>query len=208
MRAFAFKKGFAREITEEDACYWHLLADIDTAGTDAQVAAMNWKEPLERDFADSHRRGRVGYQEVLDQNPLARPRSFSHFLKSFRAQGSDIIYPTIRRVYKKQAKRDLARDAMWQLLERVPHLLLYSAGWLHEIYYRAVRESNFSPKGKPGTLDLWCAVYLPHCDALVTNDRGQCRALRMLNVLSKRMPPTPVKTRVLMYRRFRAEILG
>lgn len=209
IRAFAFpRKGFTAEIGDEDAAVWNLLTDPDAAGVAEQSSYLEWKEKLERDFTDSHRRARDGYQAMIEQNPTLRPRSFSHILKAYREQGADAVYATIKHVYKNEARRDLARDAMWRLLERVPHLLLYSAGWLHEIFHRAVRESHYSAKGKPGTLDLWCAVYLPHCDILVTRDRGQYKALRILNALSRRMPPTTTRTRVSTYNRFRREILA
>ena len=92
--------------------------------------------------------------------------------------------------------------------EILPQWPLYLAGWGHEMFARAIRSSNYGIRGKPGTLDLWCAIYLPICDRFVTNDDGQYRALRVLNVLNKRFFETPTKTHVLRYERFKEELAG
>jgi hypothetical protein len=94
------------------------------------------------------------------------------------------------------------------MFEIVPQWPLYLAGWGHEMFARAIRRSNYGAKGKPGALDLWCAIYLPVCDRFVTNDDGQYRALRLLNVLNKRFFETPTKTQVLRYHRFKAEVFA
>jgi hypothetical protein len=196
-------------ITGEDAPFWHLLEDPQNAGPAEQAEALTWKESLEGPFKDAHREGRSSFQELFERDPASRPRSVSDLIRFFMdlGKGGEAMYGVVKGIFKKETGQFLSRDAMWRLFLMVPHWPLYLSGWGHEMFMRAIRLSHYGPKGKPGTLDLWCAVYLPHCDAMVTNDRGQYRALRLLNVLSKRRPPRSPRTRVLTYHRFRRELL-
>jgi hypothetical protein len=197
-------------ITSEDAPFWQLLNHPEDAGAAEQAEALAWKDSLEVPFKEAHREGRPSFQELFERDPSSRPRSVSDLIRSFadRSKGGGAMYDVVRQIFKKETGTFLSRDAMWRLFLMVPHWPLYLAGWGHEMFTRAMRLSHYGPKGKPGSLDLWCAVYLPHCDEMVTNDKGQYRALRLLNVLSKRVPPGVSRTRVLTYQRFRREIIG
>jgi hypothetical protein len=150
------------------------------------------------------------FQVHFDDDPESRPRSVAHLLRTFRNKESGPLYEFVKTLYKKQTGQHLSIDAMWRLFEAAPFWPLYLAGWAHEMFKRAIRESKYGPKGKPGALDLWCAVYLPICDVFVTNDKGQYHAIRVLNVLSKRLPPGSfsARTQVLRYARFREELLN
>ena len=67
-----------------------------------------------------------------------------------------------------------------------------------------MQESGYGHKGKAGTIDLSCAVYLPFCDRFVTAaDVGQREALRLINVHNSRVP----RTRVISYDDFRGRLL-
>jgi hypothetical protein len=63
--------------------------------------------------------------------------------------------------------------------------------------------TRYSASRSPGGADLSQAVYLAFCDIFVTSDLPQYRALRMLNVLVKKM-----NTRVVRYEVFRSEMLS
>jgi len=203
-RAFAKgKKKLAITITQDDSPLWAVVNDPSQAGTEQQAEALQWKRSLEDSFLQSHRDARDSLRDTLSWSPQSRPRSAGMLIKSFREEG-DSLYGLVKEVFRKETSQYLSRDAMWQLFKRAPEWPLFLAGWGHEIFARVLQESRYGPKGKPGTLDLWCAVYLPVCDVFVTNDNGQHRALRLLNVLSSRIgdPPMP-KTRVLKYVAFR-----
>jgi predicted nucleic acid-binding protein len=204
----AFAKGklsLTVTITDEDSTFWWLMDDPASANGIRQVEALRWKESLERPFIDAHREARPAFQSLFNDPTTPPPRSVAQLLRSFRQQDG-AIYEFLKRFYKKETGRYLSRDTMWRMFDVLPMWPLYLAGWGHEMFARAIRTSNYGIKGKPGTLDLWCAIYLPICDRFVTNDKGQYRALRLLNVLNKRFFETPTKTHVLGYGRFKEEL--
>jgi hypothetical protein len=207
----AFAKGkmtLTATIKQEEAPTWWFLNDSTLAGSQEQQEALLWKKNLEDEFLAAHRSARDEFQELLAQAPASRPRSPGQFIKSFRTN-SDALYTVVSDIFKKETRQRLSRDAMWQLFKRAPQWPLFLAGWGHEIFARALQASNYGPRGKPGTADLWFAVYLPVCDIFVTNDNGQHRALRLLNVFSRRLSNRPApKTRVLKYHRFRRILLS
>jgi hypothetical protein len=207
-------KAFARgklsltvTITDEDSAFWWLMDDPTSANGIRQVEALRWKESLERPFIEAHREARPAFQSLFNDPTTPPPRSVAQLLRSFRQQDG-AIYEFLKRFYKKETGRYLSRDTMWRMFDVLPMWPLYLAGWGHEMFARAIRTSNYGIRGKPGTLDLWCAIYLPICDRFVTNDDGQYRALRLLNVLNKRFFETPTKTHVLRYHRFKEELVA
>ena len=104
-------------------------------------------------------------------------------------------------MYKEFTGVDLPCEKVREFLSDIPHWSLYLAGWAHAIYHRAIRDANYGTRLKPGTIDLWCAVYLPSCHIFVTDDGPQRRALRLINVFN------PRKTRILSYKEFRKRLL-
>jgi hypothetical protein len=204
--AHAFSKGkkaLTGTITPEEGPSWWFINNPSLADAEAQREAFKWKQSIEDPFRDIHRSARDEFQGILASNPGLMPRSPGHSIKMFK-ENSEALYAIVKDVFKRETRQHLSRDAMWQLFYRAPQWPLFLAGWAHESFERALQSSNYSPKGKPGALDLWHAVYLPMCDIFVTRDVGQHRALRLLNVLSRRLTdrPTP-KTKVLMYHAFR-----
>jgi predicted nucleic acid-binding protein len=206
-RAFAKgKKSLTITISREDAPFWWLMDDPASASDEEQKQALRWKESLEQPFIEAHRDARPAFQSLFSDAETP-PRSVAQLLRSFKQQDT-AIYDFLKRFYKKETGRYLSRDAMWRMFEILPQWPLYLAGWGHEMFARAICKSNYGIKGKPGALDLWCAIYLPLCDRFVTNDVGQYRALRLLNVLNKRFFETRTRTHVLSYAHFKAELLA
>jgi hypothetical protein len=184
---------------------WWILEDGSRAGDAEQAEAYQWMRSLEDPFIETHRKARDEFYQLWATRPGERPSSPGRLIKTFE-QNADGLYGLVKHVFKKETGQHLSQDAMWRLFYIAPEWPLYLAGWAHEIFQRVLQPSNYGPKGKPGTLDLWCAVYLPICDVLVTNDNGQHRALRLLNVLSRRRAGRP-KTRVLKYETFRRRLI-
>jgi hypothetical protein len=200
------KRALTVTITREEAPTWWFVNDASLAGQNEQAEAFQWMRALEDPFLQSHRDARAALQKVLTQSAQSWPRSASELIRHFRK--SDHLYSLVKDLFRRETGEFLSRDAMWRLFQLAPQWPLYLAGWAHEMFARVFQTSHYGPKGKPGTLDLWCAVYLPLCDALVTNDKGQYRALRLLNVLSRRVGDRPMpKTRVLKYAAFRRTLM-
>jgi hypothetical protein len=72
------------------------------------------------------------------------------------------------------------------------------------MYAGAVQDENYSPRKNAGTIDLWFAVHLAHCDVFVTNDLAQFKALRVINAIGGRRRK---RARVLSYDQFRTQIM-
>ena len=69
-------------------------------------------------------------------------------------------------------------------------------------YDRCIRDERQESLGKAGRLDMFSAVYLPYCKVFVTNDDGQCKALRSVaEMIGRDMD-------VLMYSEFKDSLFG
>ncbi|SRR6266568_1625792 len=172
-------------------------------------------QSLEDPFKNAHRQARPDFQDLFQQDPESRPMSTVKLFRFFR-QSDDAIYGFVRGVYKKMTSQILPKSRLWLLFQHVPDWPLFLAGWGHEMFARAISETKYGLRGKPGNLDLWSAGYLPYCDVFVTNDTGgmegrgrggQYRALRLLNALIPRSGVKPTKTRVTTFQIFRQELL-
>ena len=194
-------------ITEEDSAFWYLLDEPDSAGEPERDESFEWKRKLEGDFVDSHRNAREPFQKLFEEKPDDRPRSLSALVRHFADPKNPVLYRMTRKMYKQLTGRSLSHFEFVNLMQARPEWPLYFAGWGHEMFARAIRPQKFGIKGKPGTLDLWCANYLPYCDVFVTNDNGQYKSLRVLNTFVKPMASKPVRAKVLLYQRWRHILL-
>src|SRR5271165_3765026 len=132
-----------------------------------------------------------------------RPRSIGKLIQLLCKNPQSFI-STVSRAYQTVIGKPLSVEEMRELFVALPEWPLYLAGWAQGMYARALQESGYSSKNNPGTIDLWFAIYLEHCDVLVTDDRGQYKALRVINVLSRRRSP---KSRIFLYDQFRKRLV-
>ncbi len=51
---------------------------------------------------------------------------------------------------------------------------------VYGLFARGLKQTNFSKKQNPGSIDTQQAIYLAACDVFVTADRAQRRMLRLL----------------------------
>lgn len=77
-------------------------------------------------------------------------------------------------------------------------------GWAQGLYARALQDQDYGPRKNAGTIDLWFAVYLAHCDFLVTADRAQYGALRVINKIGRR---SKSRAKVLLYDQLRKRLV-
>lgn len=68
-------------------------------------------------------------------------------------------------------------------------------------YHWGLKDAREEARFKAGRLDLFSATYLPFCDRFITNDLGQCNALRLTAERAK------LGTEVCMYAEFRRGFL-
>lgn len=199
-------------VTQEDSAFWYLLDDPSSATESERLEALNWKDALEHSFDETHALARVHFQNIFSGNPSDRPRSVAALFRYFKQHDQE-IYKLVARQYRDITGKTLARASLWHFFMRVPDWPLFLAAWGHEMFARAISETNYGRRGRPGNLDLWAGGYLPYCDVFVTNDTGEGRggqfsALRLLNQLVPVNNQRPRKARILTYPRFRAELLA
>jgi hypothetical protein len=180
--------------------YAGLLAEPEKAG-ELKEFVDKWKLELEVPFRDSHRRGRYVFDELFGLQPRQRPSNFSTLIRSL-CENHEILLDFVAPIYKRSTGKQLTIEGMLSLFRAFPEWPLYLFGWAHSAYNRAMRKEKYGAKGKPGTVDLWCAVYLCSCDAFVTSDRGQYRAMRAANVLNRRR-----KTEIVSYNELKQRLI-
>ncbi len=65
-------------------------------------------------------------------------------------------------------------------------------------YDRCIREERQQALGKAGRNDMFSAVYFPYCQIFMTDDDGQCKAMKVVADLAG------IDTAVLMYEEFKS----
>jgi hypothetical protein len=188
-------------IGDEVAGIWDILNDPSKADAEIRGGVIALQQSLEEPFKQSHREARLRFQKLFESGMAERPRSGAGVIRSICKQDqwlSDHVAPT----YKQFTGIDISNAELRQFLNERPEWVLYFLGWVYSMYRRAIREKGYGRNRKTGTVDLWCAVYLPYCDCLVTGDVGQRRALRVLNVFN------PHRTKIISYNELRRRLLG
>lgn len=181
---------------DEEDSIWIAMNSPGEMDEEARQEAFQWKISLEAPFTESHRESRPHLQSLFESGQVVRPKSIASVIRFYRDNDQEFL-DSLTDLYQNCTHQSLSRSDARIFLRDIPHWRLYYAGWGHAIYSRAIKWEAFGPRGKPGTLDLWCAIYLPYCDIFVTDDKPQRRALRLLNVLNNK------KTRVISYNEMR-----
>jgi hypothetical protein len=91
---------------------------------------------------------------------------------------------------------------MQEFIERCPPFRALLVALCFTQYDRCIREERQESLGKAGRNDMFSAVYLPYCKIFVTDDDGQCKAMKVVADL------TGIDTAVLMYEEFKSGLVG
>jgi hypothetical protein len=168
---------------------------------DARQWFYTEKKSIENRFTNVHRVARTELPNLFPTGQ--RPKSFGRALRFF-CRNPLSFFSTTAGIYEGVTGRNIDLDGMRELFIDVPEWPLFLAGWAQGLYSRALQEQNYGAETNVGTVDLWFALYLEHCDFLVTDDRLQFKALRVINALAQRRRP---RARVLLYDHFRRRLL-
>lgn len=179
---------------------WHVLNDPSKADEEIRVGTMGWQESLEEPFKQSHREARLRFQERFESGAAERPRSGADLIRSI-CREDQLLSDHVAPMYKKFTGIDISNAELRQFLNERPEWVLHFLGWVYSMHRRAVQEGGYGQRRNAGTVNLWCAVYLPYCDCFVTDDVGQRRALRVLNVFN------PRRTKINSYVELRRRLL-
>jgi hypothetical protein len=179
---------------------WVALREPELVNASAQRIALAFnreREGVLRAFNDGLRAD----LQSLFENGVERPRSIGALIRHY-AKNDDFLYGVVNPIYERAVGKALPPEELWGLLNSMHYWRMFLAGYVCAIYQRAVRQQNYGHDNNPGHLDLWSAAYLPLCEVFVTHDKRQRRALKIINMLSKR------RARVLSYREWREKLLG
>jgi hypothetical protein len=187
-------------IPDEEESIWVVLNHPEELGENERQEAFQWKKSLEDPFRECHREARPAFQSLLESGKGGRPRTSAELLRLFIENDQQVVELT-QKLYSDATCKQISIDEARLFLKQTPQWVLFYCGWGHAIFARALRKDNFGSGHNPGTIDLWCAIYLPLCDVFVTDDVAQRRALRALNVLNGK------GSRVMSYGEMRARLL-
>jgi hypothetical protein len=179
---------------------WHVLNDPSKADAEISEGIIAWQQSLEEPFRRSHRDARVQFKELFEGEGAERPRSGADFIRTI-CRLDQALSDHVTPMYRKFTGTDISIPELRQFFNEWPEWVLYFLGWAYSTHQRAIQEEGYGQRRNPGTVDLWCAVYLPRCDCFVTHDVGQRRALRVLNVFN------PRRTKIVSYDELRRRLL-
>lgn len=180
---------------------WWALEEPEGISAELQQESYEWKKNLEDQFTQAHRRARPQMQKVF--SPMGKPKSLAKLLHVFY-HNPKMVLPTVSRVCQSITGSSLDFRDLVEVFSVLPEWPLYMAGWAQVLYARALQDHGYGPRGNAGTIDLWFAVYLAHCDFMATDDRAQYTALRVINQIGERRRP---RAKVLLYDQFRKRML-
>lgn len=183
----------------QDGIWIALNAPTEIANAERQEV-FRWKTELENSFQEGHSKARIAFQDLFKRGSSSRPRTASELIRHYN-RNEDFLYEVVSPIYLRCTGKELPRNELRQFLADVPPWQQYLLGWAHSVFSRGIRETNYGINNNAGTIDLWCAVYLYFCDFFVTDDKAQCRALRILNVFNRR------RTNIILYETFRKRLL-
>jgi hypothetical protein len=187
-------------VPDEEESIWVVLNHPEKLGENERQEVFRWKKSLEDPFKESHRRARPMFQSLLESGEGGRPRTSAEILRLFIKNDQQVVELT-QTLYCDATGNQISVDEARLFLKQTPQWVLFYCGWGHAIFARALQKDKFGSGRNPGTIDLWCAIYLPLCDVFVTDDVAQRRALRILNVLNGK------RSRIMSYEEMRARLL-
>lgn len=164
-------------------------------------SVLPWKLEVENSYKKLFQNSRQGFQSLFTKGRVKRPRSFAKLIRDHYGKDDDFLYEYASPFYERASGKPLRREDIRQLLLTLPEFLLALLSYAYSVYVRAIQEEGYSPGKNPGAVDVWSAIYLPHCDYFVTHDKPQWRALRRINLYNTR------DTKILLYDSFRTRLL-
>jgi hypothetical protein len=179
---------------------WVALKEPKAVNASAQRIALVFNRERE-DVLRTFNEGLRADLQSLFTNGVDRPRSIGALIRHY-AKNEDFLYEVVNPIYERAVGKALPRKELWDLLNSMHYWRMFLAGYVCAIYQRAVRLEKYGHDNNPGHLDLWSAAYLPLCEVFVTHDKRQRRALKIINMVSKR------RARILSYRQWRESLLA
>jgi hypothetical protein len=169
---------------------------IHLASEETREALRKW----DKDFRAIFSNARPAFQKLFDNRSGQRP-SLQEVTDRMLGEGGahrDIAINLFERGTGKRLSEAEVQDFTQRCL---PFKALLIALCFSQ-YDRCIRDEREESLGKAGRLDMFSAVYLAYCKLFVTNDEGQCKALKTVaGMIGK-------DTEVVLYSQFKAKLFG
>jgi hypothetical protein len=162
---------------------------------------LDLKHAMEKTYTEIFQDKRAPFQTAISNNLVRRPESFSKLICDHYGKDEDSIYDYASGIYEQASGKELNPENLRLVLSKVPELQLTLLGYAYSLYARLIQDERYGNKRQAGAIDTWTAIYLPHCDYLVTHDNQQLEALSQINAFN------PTITEVLSYETFRSRLL-
>lgn len=188
-------------ITKQQDGIWVALNKPFEVDEGIRQEAFKWKSEIEKHFRAAHRKARKPFEKLFKTGSSPRIRKVSTLIRYYMENPEFLYHNVVGPIYMRSTAVELPFVSSREFLSNMPTWQLFLIGWAHAIFNQAIKENGYSPKKNPGSIDLWCAVYLCFCDFFITNDRAQHQALRLVNTFN------PRKTRIFSYQNFRKRLL-
>lgn len=130
----------------------------------------------ERDFQSIFSNAKAAFQKLLDRSDGERP-SLKDVADRLIGEGGAYCEIAID-LFERRTGTRLSQAEVHDFMERCLPFKALLVALCFSQYDRCIRGERQPWLGKAGRLDMFSATYLPYCKVFVTNDHGQCKALR------------------------------
>lgn len=169
---------------------------INSVSDETRQSLRQW----DRDYRAIFSTAKPTFQKLFEGGDGTRPslREVTDILLADGGAHLSIGANLMERATGTRPPESEAKDFM----ERCPPFKALLSALCFSQYDRCIREERRESLGRAGRLDMFSSVYLAYCRVFVTNDDGQCKALKAVAELVARV------MEILMYDEFKAKLFG
>lgn len=163
---------------------WIALNDPSLIYEAAYKEIVEWKSKQEEWFQGMHDRGRPKMQSFINRLSETDRSSitscFSRLVKLYSPEGEFVKSVVFDLASRSGADVELDDVFVGEIIRHSEHWRFFLISMAYGLFARGVKQTKFSKKRNPGSIDTQQAVYLAACDVFVTADNEQRQMLRLL----------------------------
>ena len=163
---------------------WIALTDPSRINDVEYKEIVEWKRVQEKWFQKMHDNGRPKMQSYIYRLPepdrLSLTSRFSRLVKLYSPEDEFVKGVVFDLAIRSGVKVKIDSDLVNDLIRHSEHWRFFLTSMVYGLFARGVKQTKFSKKQNPGSIDTQQAVYLAACDVFVTADKEQRRMLRLL----------------------------
>lgn len=163
---------------------WIALNDPSLIHEAAYYEIIAWKRKQEEWFQGMHDRGRQKMQAYInrlsDTDRFSITSRFSSLVKLYSPEGEFVRSVVFDLASHSGADVEIDGVLVGEIIRYSEHWRFFLTSMAYGLFSRGVKQTKFSKKRNPGSIDTQQAVYLAACDVFVTADNEQRQMLRLL----------------------------